>query len=84
MAKARSVKKNIRKTQRRRKHNLVKKRVMKSAIKKIKKIKTKKAAMKSYPEAQSVIDKSIQDGIIKKRKAARLKSRLLKSIKTKK
>jgi len=84
MKKSRSVIKNIRKTQRRRKRNLVKKRVMKSAIRKIKKTNTKKTAMKSYPETQSIIDKSIQDGIIKKRKAARLKSRLLKTVKTKK
>jgi small subunit ribosomal protein S20 len=80
MKKSRSVLKSIRKSARRRKTNLIKKRKLKSAIKKINKIKTKKAALKSYPKVQAIIDKSIQDGLIKKNTAARYKSRLLKHI----
>ena len=80
MKKSRSVLKNIRKSARRRKTNFIKKRKLKSAIKKINKIKTKKAALKSYPEVQAIIDKSIQDGLIKKNTAARYKSRLIKHI----
>jgi len=80
MKKSRSVLINIRKSARRRKTNFIKKRKLKSAIKKINKIKTKKAALKSYPEVQAIIDKSIQDGFIKKNTAARYKSRLLKHI----
>lgn len=76
--------KNIRKSERRRKINVVKKKVLKSAIKRLKKMTSKKQALKVYPEVQSLIDKSIQDGIIKKNKAARYKSRLLKHIATKK
>jgi small subunit ribosomal protein S20 len=84
MKKARSVLKNIRKSARRRKANLIKKRKLKNALRKLKKAKTKKEALKQYPAVQSVIDKSIQDGIIKKNTAARYKSRLLKKIKDKK
>ena len=80
MKKSRSVLKNIRKSARRHKANFIKKRKLKSAIKKINKIKTKKAALKSYPEVQAIIDKSIQDGLIKKNTAARYKSRLIKHI----
>jgi len=84
MKKSRTVLKNIRKSERRRKINVVKKKVLKSAIKRLKKMTSKKQALKAYPEVQSLIDKSIQDGIIKKNKAARYKSRLLKHIATKK
>ncbi|HEC79518.1 MAG TPA: 30S ribosomal protein S20 [candidate division WOR-3 bacterium] len=84
MKKSRTVLKNIRKSERRRKINVVKKKVLKSAIKRLKKMTSKKQALKVYPEVQSLIDKSIQDGIIKKNKAARYKSRLLKHIATKK
>ena len=84
MKKSRSVIKNIRKTQRRRARNLVKKRVMKAAVRKVRKASTAKQALKIYQDTQSLIDKSVQDGIVKKRKAARLKSRLVKNIKVKK
>jgi ribosomal protein S20 len=84
MKKSRSVIKNIRKTQSRRKRNLIKKRTLKGTVRQIRRTNTKKQALKAYPDTQSLIDKSVQDGIIKKRKAARLKSRLVKSIKTKK
>ena len=53
---------------------------MKSAIKNYQKLKTKKQAIKVYPAVQSLIDKSVQDGLIKKNKAARYKSRLAKRI----
>ncbi|MEO0185554.1 MAG: 30S ribosomal protein S20 [candidate division WOR-3 bacterium] len=80
---SKTVLKNIRKSERRYLENLKKKKALKSAIKKIKKVKSKNEALKIYPEVQSVIDKSIQDGIIKKNTAARYKSRLAKFIKTK-
>lgn len=53
---------------------------MKSAIKSYQKLKTKKQATKAYPGVQAVIDKSVQDGLIKKNKAARYKSRLAKRV----
>ncbi|MGB9720624.1 MAG: 30S ribosomal protein S20 [bacterium] len=80
---SRTVLKNIRKSKRRYLENLNKKKALKSAIKKIKKVKSQAEALKIYPEVQSVIDKSVQDGIIKKNTAARYKSRLAKFIKTK-
>lgn len=80
MKKSKSVLKNIRKSGRRRTANLIKKRRMKDAIKKYKRVKTKKQSEKMYPEVQSIIDKSVQDGIMKKNKAARYKSRLSKHL----
>ncbi|MGB3340701.1 MAG: 30S ribosomal protein S20 [bacterium] len=80
MKKSKSVIKNIRKSARRRKASLTKKRRMKDAIKKYTRTKTEKASEKMYPEVQSIIDKSIQDGLIKKNKAARYKSRLSKRL----
>jgi small subunit ribosomal protein S20 len=80
MKKSKSVLKNIRKSARRRKENNIKKRRMKDAIKKYNKLKTKKQHEKLYPEVQSMIDKSIQDGLIKKNKAARYKARLSKRL----
>jgi small subunit ribosomal protein S20 len=84
MKKSRSVLKNIRKSQRRRGENVTKKRKLKTAIKQLKKATTKRQAQKAYPEVQSLIDKSVQDGILKKNKAARHKSQLSKRITTKK
>lgn len=78
MIKSRSVLKNIRKSAKLRKANRIKKRRLKDAIKKYNKTKTKKATEKMYPSVQSMIDKSIQDGLLKKNKAARFKARLSK------
>ena len=80
MKKSKSVLKNIRKSARRRIANVGKKKKLKAAIKKIKKMTSKNEALKAYPEVQSIIDKSIQDGIINKNIASRYKSRLLKYI----
>jgi len=77
-----SVLKNIRKSSKRRIINRNKKKRLKDALKKVKKTKTKKSALKSYTEVQSLLDKSVQDGIIKKNTAARHKSQLLKHIRT--
>ncbi len=49
-------------------------------MKKLKKMKTKKQALKVYSEVQSLIDKSIQDGLLKRNTAARYKSHLIKYI----
>ncbi|MEO0137747.1 MAG: 30S ribosomal protein S20 [candidate division WOR-3 bacterium] len=80
---SRSVLKNIRKSRRRYLENLKKKKTLKAAIKKIRKAQSKEEAQKIYPEVQSIIDKSVQDGIIKKNTAARYKARLAKFIATK-
>jgi|UniRef100_A0A7C6EID9 small subunit ribosomal protein S20 len=80
---SKSVLKNIRKSRRRYLENLKKKKRLKAAIKKIRKAKSKEEALKVFPEVQSIIDKSVQDGIIKKNTAARYKERLAKFIKNK-
>jgi small subunit ribosomal protein S20 len=77
-----SVLKNIRKSNKRRIANRNKKKNIKDAMKKVKKYKTKKSALKAYPEVQALIDKSVQDGIIKKNTAARHKAQLMKHINT--
>ena len=74
--------KNIRKSTKRRIVNRDKKRKLKDAFKKIMKLKTKKSALKAYPGMQAMIDKSVQDGIIKKNTAARQKAQLMKHINT--
>jgi len=77
-----SVLKNIRKSTNRRIVNRNKKRKLKEAIKKLKKVSTKKSAMKAYPGVQAIIDKSVQDRIITKNTAARHKAQLMKHIST--
>lgn len=77
-----SVLKNIRKSTKLRIVNRKKKKRLKDALKRIKKITTKKSALKAYPEVQTIIDKSVQDGIIKKNTAARHKAHLMKYIST--
>ena len=77
-----SVLKNIRKSNKRRIANRNKKKRLKDAIKKVRKYKTKKSALKAYPGVQALIDKSVQDGIIKKNTAARHKAQLMKHINT--
>jgi len=68
-----SAKKALKQSRTRRAANLTKKRALKEAIRK-----TTKAA--SLAHAQSVIDKVAKTGYIKKKKAARLKSRLAKRL----
>lgn len=82
MKRSKSVLKNIRKSTKQRIVNRNKKRKLKDALKKIKKLTTKKSALKAYTAVQSLIDKSVQDGIIKKNTAARHKAQLLKHIHT--
>ncbi len=80
MKKSRTVLKNIRKSEKRRVINRKKKRKLKESIKALMKMTSKEKALKAYSDVQSIIDKSIQDGILKKNTAARYKSRLVKFI----
>ncbi len=77
-----SVLKNIRKSARQRIVNRNRKKRLKEALKKVKKLTTKRSAIKAYPGVQAMIDKSVQDGIMKKNAAAREKAQLLKHINT--
>lgn len=72
--------KRIRQNRRRYVENLNKKKKLKAALKDIRKSKTKADGLKKFSKVQSIIDKSVQDGIIKKNTAARMKSRLLVQI----
>jgi small subunit ribosomal protein S20 len=77
-----SVLKNIRQSTKRRIVNRKKKKKLKDALKRLKKLTTKRSALKAYPEVQAIIDKSVRDGIIKKNTAARHKAHLMKHIST--
>jgi len=82
MKRSLGVLKDIRKSSKRRIVNRHKKKKLKDALKRIIKLKTKRSALKAYPDVQTIIDKSVQDGIIKKNTAARHKAQLMKHINT--
>jgi small subunit ribosomal protein S20 len=78
-----SAKKAMRQNERRRKRNLIWKRKIKDIEKKIEKLikeKKKNEANKLLPQLYKVLDKAAKNNIIKKNKAARLKSRITKFI----
>lgn len=75
-----SAKKALRQDKKRRARNLAKINRYKTAIKKTKKSSSKKEALKLYREAQKALDKAAKAGTIKRNKAARLKSRLMKKV----
>ncbi len=79
----RSAKKALRQNKRRRQRNLRQFDVLKTTIKKIKKLASenkKEEALKLLPQAYKVIGKAVKTGLIKKNNAARKKSRLTKLI----
>lgn len=80
MPKTKSAKKKLRQDKKRTQRNLAYKKAYKIAIKKAKK--TQKEEL--IKEAYSKIDKAAKKGVIHKNKAARLKSRLVKSFKNSK
>lgn len=82
MKRSKSVLKNIRKSDKRRMINRNRKKKLKDAVKKLRKVTTRKTALKTYASVQSLIDKSVQDGIIKKNTAARHKAQLMKYVNT--
>ena len=75
-----SAKKALRQSVRRRARNLKHSEAYKSAIKQFKKLAAigKKEAQKLLPKAYKAIDKAAKTGVIKKNKAARLKSGVAK------
>lgn len=77
---SKSVLKNIRQARRRHAVNAAKKQKLRLAVKKFKKAKSKAEATKLYPKLQSQIDKLVQDGIINRKAAGRMKSSLLRAI----
>ncbi|HEX7319805.1 MAG TPA: 30S ribosomal protein S20 [bacterium] len=77
---SKSVLKNIRQARRRHAANTAKKQKLRLSVKKLKKAKSKTEAMKLYRPLQSQIDKLVQDSIINKKTAGRMKSKLLRAI----
>lgn len=65
--------KALKQSEKKRKHNLSKKRTLKGVLKSAEKV-------EDMPKAQSVIDKTAKTGLIHKNKANRLKSRLAKRL----
>ncbi len=83
MAITKTAKKNIRKTATRREHNAAQNKVLKGLIRDFKKAlasKKPEEAKTSLPTLYKKIDKAAKTNLIKKNKAARLKSRLTKKL----
>jgi small subunit ribosomal protein S20 len=76
-----SVIKRTRQALKRRLTNKTKKIKLRKELKKIKLIKEKETLQKSLPGIQKLIDKSVKQGILHKKTASRVKSRLMKSVK---
>lgn len=75
-----SVLKRARQTERRRLRNRAHRSRMRTAIKMVRAARSKEAALKLYPKAQALIDRTVQLGVIHSNTGARLKSRLLNYI----
>jgi small subunit ribosomal protein S20 len=83
MPNTKSAKKALRQSEARRKRNLSRKKAIKLATKKIKKLlldQKKEEALALLPRAYKAIDKAAKTGVIKKNAASRKKSRLAKLI----
>jgi small subunit ribosomal protein S20 len=84
MAILKSAKKALRQNQTRQKRNLIYKRKIKNLVKEARVLilnKNIEEAKKILPQIYKTLDKAAKKGLIKKNKAARLKSRLTKSLK---
>ena len=80
MAQHQSAKKRVRTSEKRRIRNKAYKTNMKSSIKKVGASENKEEATAALKDAQSVIDKLVSKGIIKKNTAANKKSRLTRHV----
>ncbi|MBM3281188.1 MAG: 30S ribosomal protein S20 [Candidatus Harrisonbacteria bacterium] len=83
MPNTRTAKKNIRKNKTRREHNDSQRKVLKDLIREVRKSTAsskKDEALKNLPIVYKKLDKAAKTNLIKKNKAARLKSRLTKAI----
>ena len=80
MANHKSAIKRIRTSEKKRVHNRYYARTMRSAIRMFRGLTEKNEATEKLPNVVSIIDKNAKRGIIHKRKAANLKSKLTKLI----
>lgn len=78
MANHKSALKRIRTSEKKRLHNRYYAKTMRTAIRKFRGMTEKQEAIESLPKVVSVIDKNAKRGIIHKKKAANLKSKLTK------
>ncbi len=74
--------KRIRQNEKKRLNNKYSARTMRNALKDFRSLTDKKDAEEKYPKMVSVIDKLVKKNIIHKNKAANLKSKLAKQVKT--
>ena len=82
MAQHQSAKKRVRTSEKRRLRNKAYKTSMKTSVKRVRTSENKEKATAALKEAQSVIDKLVSKGIIKKNTAANKKSRLTRHVNT--
>jgi len=80
MANHKSAIKRIKTSEKKRLHNRYYARSMRSAIRNFRELTDKKEAEKTLPNLVSLIDKNAKRGIIHKKKASNLKSKLTKQI----
>ena len=80
MANHKATQKDVRQSEKRRERNKYYGRTTRNAIRDLKALKDKKEAGAKAPEVASMIDKLAKKGVIHKKKAANLKSKLAKRI----
>ena len=80
MANHKSALKRIRRNESVRLRNKLQHKATRNAIKKLKDLKTKKAASKLFPTVVSMLDKLVKNNIIHSNKSANLKSKLSKHV----
>ncbi|MDA9676563.1 30S ribosomal protein S20 [Flavobacteriaceae bacterium] len=80
MANHKSALKRIRRNESVRLRNKLQHKATRNAIKKLKDLKTKKAAAKLFPAVVSMLDKLVKNNIIHSNKSANLKSKLSKHV----
>ncbi|MDC0389709.1 MAG: 30S ribosomal protein S20 [Flavobacteriaceae bacterium] len=80
MANHKSALKRIRRNESVRLRNKLQHKATRNAIKKLKDLKTKKAAAKLFPTVVSMLDKLVKNNIIHSNKSANLKSKLSKHV----
>jgi small subunit ribosomal protein S20 len=73
----RSVKKRMRQSTKRRSRNRVQRAALRSAVKRVRSAATAESAAQAYRDAERLLDRAAQKGLVSKNKAARTKSRLV-------
>lgn len=77
MPNIRSVKKRMRQSTKRRSRNRVQRAALRSAVKRVRSAATAESAAQAYRDAERLLDRAAQKGLVSKNKAARTKSRLV-------